>query len=67
MKQLHRPGLFAWSTFDESKNIDFNGTLWVREGGNVVIDPMPMTPHDQAHLEFPEATYFRVACFLIPQ
>ncbi len=51
MKQLHRPDLFAWSAFDESRNVDFNGTVWVRAEGNIVIDPMPMTSHDQAHLE----------------
>jgi hypothetical protein len=51
MKSLHRPDLFAWSAFDEARNVDFNGTLWVREGGNVVIDPMPLSPHDRAHLD----------------
>ena len=51
MKQLHRPDLFAWSAFDESRNVDFNGTLWVRAEGNIVIDPMPLSAHDQAHLE----------------
>ena len=50
MKLLHRPDLFSWSAFDEGKNVDFNGTLWVREGGNVVIDPMPMSDHDRAHM-----------------
>jgi len=50
MKALHRPDLFGWSAFDEGKNIDFNGTLWVRDEGNVVIDPMPMSDHDRAHL-----------------
>ena len=51
MKSLHRPDLFAWSAFDEARNVDFNGTLWVREAGNVVIDPMPLSPHDRAHLD----------------
>jgi len=51
MKALHRPDLFGWSVFNEEKNVDFNGTVWVRESGNVVIDPMPMTAHDLAHLE----------------
>ena len=50
MKSLHRPDLFSWSSFDEERNVDFNGYLWVREGGNVVIDPMPLTPHDRQHL-----------------
>ena len=50
MKLLHRSDLFSWSAFDEGKNVDFNGTLWVREGGNIVIDPMPMSDHDRRHL-----------------
>ncbi len=51
MKRLHRPDLFAWSSFDEARNVDFNGTCWVRPGGNVLVDPMPLSPHDRAHLE----------------
>lgn len=51
MKQLHRPDLFSWSAFDEARNLDFNGFAWVRKTGNVLIDPMPMTPHDFRHLE----------------
>ena len=51
MKRLHRPDLFSWSVFDTARNIDFHGILWTREGGNVLIDPMPMSAHDQAHLE----------------
>ena len=50
MKALHRPDLFGWSSFDEQRNVDFNGTVWVRSEGNIVIDPMPMSEHDQAHL-----------------
>jgi len=50
MKSLHRPDLFAWSSFDEARNVDFSGTLLVREGGaNVAFDPMPMSDHDLAH------------------
>jgi glyoxylase-like metal-dependent hydrolase (beta-lactamase superfamily II) len=51
MKQLHRPDLYSWSTFDESRNVDFHGVAWVRPGGNVLIDPLPMSEHDRAHLE----------------
>ena len=50
MKQLHRDDLFGWSVFDESRNIDFHGLAWVRAGGNVVVDPVPMSAHDEAHL-----------------
>lgn len=51
MRLLHRAGLYSWSRFDESRNIDFNGVLWVREGGNVVIDPMPLSDHETARLK----------------
>jgi hypothetical protein len=51
VKRLHRSDLFCWSHLDEARNIDFHGYAWVRAGGNVLIDPMPMTPHDEAHLD----------------
>ncbi|PPD51061.1 MAG: MBL fold metallo-hydrolase [Methylobacter sp.] len=51
MKQLHRRDLFAWSVFNEERDLDFHSYVWVREGGNVVIDPLPMSPHDHAHLQ----------------
>ncbi len=51
MKSLHRPDLFAWSVFDEPRNVDFTGHMWVRPEGNVLFDPMPMSDHDRAHLE----------------
>jgi hypothetical protein len=51
MKQLHRHDLFGWSEFNEERNIDFHSVLWVREGGNVLIDPLPMSEHDHYHLQ----------------
>ncbi len=50
MKRLHRPHLFGWSVFNEDRNIDFHSTVWVRPEGNVVIDPLPLSGHDEAHL-----------------
>ena len=50
MKRLHRDDLFGWSVFDASRNIDFHGLAWVRAGGNVIVDPVPMSAHDEAHL-----------------
>ena len=50
MKRLHREDLFGWSVFDESRNIDFHGVAWVRAGGNVLVDPVPTSAHDEAHL-----------------
>jgi len=51
MKRLHRKDLWCWSVFDEDRNLDFHSFLWVREQGNVVIDPLPLTPHDREHLQ----------------
>lgn len=51
MKRLHRSDLYGWSRFDDSRNIDFNSVLWVRDDGNVVVDPLPMSDHDRAHLD----------------
>jgi glyoxylase-like metal-dependent hydrolase (beta-lactamase superfamily II) len=50
MKRMHRSDLFAWSVYSEKLDIDFSGYAWIREGGNVLIDPPPMTPHDLEHL-----------------
>ncbi len=51
MKQLHRKDLFGWSEFNQQRNLDFHSVLWVRDGGNVLIDPLPMTEHDHSHLQ----------------
>jgi hypothetical protein len=51
VKRLHRPDLYGWSGFDESRNLDFHSVLWVRPGGNVAIDPLPLSPHDRKHLD----------------
>ena len=50
MKALHRPDLFCWSAFDEARNVDFNGLFVRRDAGNLVIDPMPLSVHDRAHI-----------------
>jgi glyoxylase-like metal-dependent hydrolase (beta-lactamase superfamily II) len=50
MKRLQRPDLYGWSRFDEARNIDFHSVLWVRSGGNIAIDPLPLGEHDAAHL-----------------
>jgi hypothetical protein len=51
MKALHRPDLYCWSQFDISRNVDFNGFFWVHPEGNVMIDPMPLSEHDRAHIQ----------------
>jgi glyoxylase-like metal-dependent hydrolase (beta-lactamase superfamily II) len=51
MKQAHRPDLFVWSQFDQPRNLDFHSLAWIHPRGNVLIDPLPMSEHDRAHLE----------------
>jgi glyoxylase-like metal-dependent hydrolase (beta-lactamase superfamily II) len=51
MKRLHRPDLFTWSAYDEAQGVDFNGFVWRREDGNVVVDPVPLAPADERHLD----------------
>lgn len=41
MKTTWLPGLHYWSEFQADRGIDFNGFLWARDNGNVLIDPMP--------------------------
>ena len=43
--------LFCWSVFSERRQIDFNGHLWVREDGNVLVDPVPMIESDLRQLD----------------
>ena len=43
--------LFCWSVFSERRQIDFNGHLWVREEGNVLVDPVPMIESDLRQLD----------------
>ena len=51
MKQLHRKDLLSWSEFNQERNLDFHSVLWVRDQGNVLIDPLPLSEHDQMHLQ----------------
>ena len=51
MKALQRDDLYSWSSFDAVRNIDFNAYAWIRPEGNVLIDPLEMSAHDQSHLE----------------
>lgn len=51
MKLLHRSDLYSWSEFNSERNIDFHSLLWVRSDGNVLIDPLPLSEHDWAHLQ----------------
>ena len=50
MKRLHRRDLWCWSIFAQDLDIDINAFLWTRSGGNILVDPLPMSAHDRAHL-----------------
>jgi glyoxylase-like metal-dependent hydrolase (beta-lactamase superfamily II) len=51
MKRLLVANFYSWSVFSDARQIDFNGHLWVREGGNVVIDPVAISEADLAQLK----------------
>lgn len=51
MKRVMFDDLYTWSVFNEEKQFDFNGYLWVREDGNILIDPVPMSASDAAQLD----------------
>lgn len=50
MKRLHRPDLFGWSVFNSERNLDFHSVAWIRPEGVVLVDPLPLSEHDRAHL-----------------
>lgn len=60
MKLLHKNNLYCWTHFDQDRNIDFHSYLWVRDEGNVVFDPLPLTTHDEKHLQS-----FGKVCYII--
>jgi len=51
MKRTHRADVVCWSRFDEARDIDFNSYAWLREGGAILFDPLPLSDHDRAQLE----------------
>jgi glyoxylase-like metal-dependent hydrolase (beta-lactamase superfamily II) len=51
MKSLHRPDLFCWSEFNAERNVDFHSLAWINPAGNVLVDPLPLSKHDWAHLQ----------------
>ncbi len=51
MKLLHCPDLYCWSEFNPERNIDFHSIAWIRSAGNILIDPLPLSDHDLAHLQ----------------
>lgn len=50
MKATHRPDVFSYCVFDETRDLDFNATFIQRAGGNVLIDPVAASEHDLQHM-----------------
>jgi glyoxylase-like metal-dependent hydrolase (beta-lactamase superfamily II) len=50
MKRLSLDNFYSWSVFSEQRQIDFSGHLWVRDEGNVIIDPVAISDSDLAQL-----------------
>ena len=50
MKQLMYSNIYSWSIFSEMRQLDFNGHLWVRPEGNILIDPVQMIDSDRDQL-----------------
>ena len=50
MKRLIFEDIYSWSVFSPERQIDFNGHLWVRPDGNILIDPVAMSDADREHL-----------------
>ena len=46
MQALAVPGFHAWSLWQPERGMFFTSFLWVREGGNVVFDPLPLSDDD---------------------
>jgi glyoxylase-like metal-dependent hydrolase (beta-lactamase superfamily II) len=42
IKKTALQGIYYWSRFQSDRGIDFNGFLWTRPDGNVLIDPMDL-------------------------
>lgn len=44
MKSTALADVYYAGAYQPERRIDFNGFLWARAGGGVLIDPMPLTP-----------------------
>ena len=51
MKKCHNDKFYCWTEFNPERDIDFHSYVWVREQGNVVIDPLSISLHDLKHLQ----------------
>jgi uncharacterized cupin superfamily protein/glyoxylase-like metal-dependent hydrolase (beta-lactamase superfamily II) len=51
MQALALPGFHTWSQWQPDRGLFFSSFLWVREGGNVAFDPLPLPDDDVRAIE----------------
>jgi uncharacterized cupin superfamily protein/glyoxylase-like metal-dependent hydrolase (beta-lactamase superfamily II) len=51
MQALALPGFHTWSQWQPDRGLFFSSFLWVREGGNVAFDPLPLSDDDVRAIE----------------
>jgi uncharacterized cupin superfamily protein len=51
MQALALPGFHSWSQWQSDRGMFFSSFLWVREGGNVAFDPLPLSDDDVRAIE----------------
>jgi glyoxylase-like metal-dependent hydrolase (beta-lactamase superfamily II) len=51
LKATCLPGVHYWGRPQLDRGIDFNGFLWCREGGNVLVDPMEVDEPELARIQ----------------
>lgn len=51
MQALALPGFHSWSQWQSDRGMFFSSFLWVREGGNVAFDPLPLSDDDARAIE----------------
>jgi uncharacterized cupin superfamily protein/glyoxylase-like metal-dependent hydrolase (beta-lactamase superfamily II) len=51
MQALTLPNFHSWSLWQPDRGMFFSSFLWVRDGGNVVFDPLPLSDDDARAVE----------------
>jgi len=51
MKTTALDHVHTWPVWQADKRIDFNGFLWTRPAGNLLVDPMPLSDDQRAFLD----------------
>ena len=51
MQAFALPGVYGWAAWQPDRDIFFWSYFFVRDGGNVVVDPLPLSDQDAAEIE----------------